>query len=116
MAQPWHGKVYMNPPYGRALPKWVEKLCAEFGAGHITEAIALLPSRTDTRWFRSLRNYPRCFLHGRVKFKGFQYSAPFPSMLIYMGQHGGTFVDVFSSIGDTYVKAPASELGGIVRE
>ena len=29
LAQPWYGKVYMNPPYDRTLAQWVEKAVTE---------------------------------------------------------------------------------------
>jgi hypothetical protein len=49
LAHRWHGRAYMNPPYGREIGDWVEKLCSEHEARRVTEAIALLPSRTDTQ-------------------------------------------------------------------
>jgi hypothetical protein len=98
----WHGRVYMNPPYGRELPTWVEKLCGEYDAGRVTEAIALVPSRTDTEWYRRLREYPRCFIFGRLRFVGQENTAPFPSMAVYMGDRLPDFIDAFQDIGDVY--------------
>jgi len=98
----WAGKVYMNPPYGRELPCWVEKLCNEYTAGSVTEAIALVPSRTDTGWFKAFRDNPRCFISGRLKFSGYDNSAPFPSMVVYLGSDERGFADAFCDIGDIY--------------
>lgn len=65
MAQPWHGRVWLNPPYGRDAWRWVDRL-ADHGDG-----IALLFARTDTEWFRSTvwgRADALLFLHGRLRF------------------------------------------------
>lgn len=42
---PWEGRVWLNPPYGRDIPVWLDRM-ASHGNG-----IALLFARTDTRWF-----------------------------------------------------------------
>jgi len=97
----WHGKVYMNPPYGRALPGWIDKLITEYIAGEVSEAIALVPSRTDTRWFRKLKEYPRCFIWGRLSFSDVG-TATFPSMAVYLGDRPGVFYEAFKDIGDIY--------------
>lgn len=98
----WHGRVYMNPPYGRELPDWVIKLEEEYESGRVTEAIALIPARPDTEWFRALKEYPRCFIFGRLKFGGQENSAPFPSMLVYLGKNIKQFKELVNDIGDVY--------------
>lgn len=102
LARPWFGRVYMNPPYGRELANWTDKLATEFEAGRVKEAIALVPSRTDTEWFRRLRSYPRCFLFGRLQFSGHENSAPFPSMMAYLGNRRNRFMKTCGSVGDVY--------------
>jgi len=77
----WRGRVYLNPPYGREIRSWILKLHDAYQAGSVCEAIALLPARTDTQWFRILRPYPKCFLTGRLKFGEARNSAPFPCTL-----------------------------------
>lgn len=103
LRQTWKGRVYMNPPYGREIREWVEKLHEEYQAHNTKEAIALLPARTDTKWFRILRKYPRCFIHGRLKFGNAKNSAPFPSVVVYLGVQQEKFRQVFSELGDVYV-------------
>lgn len=102
LAQEWHGRVYMNPPYGRVLPEWVGHLVGEFCKGHTTSAIALVPARPDTDWFRQMRDFPRCFIWGRLKFSGHENSAPFPSMAAYLGPKPNNFAGIFGDIGDIY--------------
>ena len=102
LACEWKGRVYMNPPYGDEISQWTEKLRAEHENRNVSEAVALVPSRTDTRWFRDLREYPRCFIAGRLKFSESPNSAPFPSAVFYMGLRAERFAAAFASIGDTY--------------
>lgn len=75
----WQGeRVWCNPPYGREIGKWIKK-CAENKA-----TVALLPARTDTKWFHDyIYNKAEIrFLKGRLKFGNSKNSAPFPSMIV----------------------------------
>lgn len=103
LRQRWPGRVYMNPPYGRAIPVWVQKLVDEHRWGHVTEAIALVPSRPDANWFAQLDPFLRCEIRGRVKFidgkAGREYGAPFPSVVFYLGSNEQRFTEVFSALG-----------------
>lgn len=81
LAQDWSGKrCWMNPPYGREIGKWIEK--AATGGAEIV--VALLPARTDTKWFHEyIYNKAEIrFLKGRLKFGDSKNSAPFPSMIV----------------------------------
>lgn len=64
LAQPWEGRVWLNPPYGPHVLDWLSKL-ADHGDG-----IALVFARTDVRWFQQLA--PRadvlCLISGRIRF------------------------------------------------
>lgn len=99
LAQPWNGHVYMNPPYGDEIAAWVDRLVRAYTSGEITDAIALLPARTDTAWFQPLFDYPICFVRGRLKFSGSDNSAPFPSAIVYLGKDTALFDDCFGDIG-----------------
>lgn len=102
LLQRWSGRVYMNPPYGKEIPDWIKKLKHEFDESSVTAAIALVPARTDTEWFAMLREHPRCFLRGRLKFSGHQNSAPFPSAVFYLGPNKEAFLEAFLELGDIY--------------
>ena len=104
LARDWSGKVFMNPPYGSGIDDWVRHLVNAYRSGQVTQAIALLPARTDTAWMGRLRDYPRCFIRGRIRFSG-EGSAPFPSVLVYLGGHIAKFAEHFEAIGDTYISA-----------
>lgn len=108
LARAWHGKVYMNPPYGREVAQWVEKVIAEYQAGNISEAIILIAARTDTRWFNLLVNYGAmwCAVEGRLLFTtpGVKTSnaAPFPSAIFYLGDNVQDFYHCFKHHGPIY--------------
>jgi hypothetical protein len=103
LGKPWRGRVYMNPPYGDGIEQWVAKLCQEHErADGVSEAIALVPARPDTQWFKCLRNYVCCFVEGRLTFGGNTDPAPFPSAIFYLGEDIGKFYDHFQGIGDIW--------------
>jgi site-specific DNA-methyltransferase (adenine-specific) len=83
LVQDWTGeRVFCNPPYGREMPKWIEKCYRHKLGGGI--AVMLIPARTDTKAFHEYI-YGKAeirFIKGRLKFGGSQNSAPFPSMVV----------------------------------
>jgi hypothetical protein len=91
--------VYMNPPYGDEIGEWVNKMIREYTSGNVTDCIALLPARVDTAWFQPLYDYMLCFIRGRLRFVGADNSAPFPSVLVYLGKDYTLFRDTFSAMG-----------------
>lgn len=85
LKQDWSGeRVFCNPPYGKVIGDWVRK-CSEESKKPNTTVVALIPARTDTRYFhefiyRKAREVR--FVKGRLKFGGCKNSAPFPSMVV----------------------------------
>lgn len=104
----WSGRVFLNPPYGRVLPKWTNHLIVSYETGQVTAAICLVPSRTDTAWFRQFAPYPRCYVSGRLKFSGSNNAAPFPSVIFYLGSNIDAFVREFRKFGHIYEGAIAT--------
>ncbi len=99
--KPWinYGLVYVNPPYGRGIKLWADKIVNE--ADHGAEIIALTAARTDARWFQKLlfKSQSCCIIRGRLRFEGAESSAPFPSSLFYFGTKIHEFDERFSEIG-----------------
>lgn len=62
LLQPWEGRVWLNPPYGPMAVPFLHRL-AEHGDG-----IALVFSRTETAWWRSVAERADlvCFLRDRL--------------------------------------------------
>lgn len=89
LVEPWAGRVWLNPPYGREAAAWITRL-AEHGHG-----TALLFARTDTTWFASnVLDHPNTsglfFVRGRVNFvRPTDFTAPdnggAPSVLVAYG-------------------------------
>ena len=87
----WNGKNYwMNPPFGKELPLFIEKVEEQFNKGNIERAMVLVPARTDTKWFHNMMkgNVHCCyFIKGRFNFVHPDLNcsganAPFPSILV----------------------------------
>ena len=80
-----YNSIFINPPYGRSIYKWIEKAYNTFiDSNHSITIVLLLPVRTDTKWFHNFLYNDFCsirFLKGRVKFCPNGNSAPFPSMI-----------------------------------
>lgn len=113
LSQSWRGRVWLNPPYGRGVGQWLERL-ASHGDG-----LALVFARTDTRWYqRSLRQATAvCFVAGRLSFVrpgGVQAgSAGAPSVLLAFGLPCALALSE-SGLGQTVVvphAAPVPETG-----
>ena len=81
LKQDWDGEVaWMNPPYGKEIGKWTEKASKSKGV-----VVALVPARTDTKWFQDhcMKAREIRFIKGRLKFTGCAVgSAPFPSCIV----------------------------------
>lgn len=84
LASPWFGRVWLNPPYGRQVGRWLARL-ADHGHG-----TALVFARTDTEWFQVHvlgKATAVLFLAGRVTFyspdgRAAAFNAAAPSCLV----------------------------------
>ncbi len=84
LSKDWGGHtVFMNPPYGRDIKDWIRKAHEE-GKKDGTVVVALIPSRTDTRYWHEycMRAKSIMFVKGRLKFGGSKNAAPFPSAVV----------------------------------
>jgi hypothetical protein len=101
----WHGNIWLNPPYHRALqPLFVDKLVAEIEAGHVKQAIMLTNNSTDTEWFRIAAEASTliCFTNGRVGFTTPTGEAVAPTQgqtFFYFGDNPQKFADEFETTG-----------------
>jgi site-specific DNA-methyltransferase (adenine-specific) len=76
------GAVWLNPPYGKAISKFVAKANLESTKG--VTVVCLVPARTDTRWWwDSCIHHEIRFIKGRIKFSG-AGPAPFLSAVVVM--------------------------------
>ena len=94
LAKMWGGyNVFVNPPYGRDISKWVRKGYTE-GMRPDTVVVMLIPARTDTSYWHDYifgKAYEVRFIRGRIRFlneSGQQLnSAPFPSAVVVWKMH-----------------------------
>lgn len=88
LSKDWSNNVvFMNPPYGREIKRWIKKAYEESLNG--ATVVCLIPARTDTTYWHDFifgkANDIR-FLRGRLKFGNSKNSAPFPSaIVVYQG-------------------------------
>ena len=84
LKQDWSrwNSVWMNPPYGREIAKWVKK-AYETARDNQATVVCLLPARTDTAWWHDycMRGEIR-FIRGRLRFSNLGINAPFPSAVV----------------------------------
>lgn len=90
----WFGRVYLNPPYGKGMEKWIEKL-KNHGNG-----IALIFARTETQcFFNHIWDFADAvlFVKGRIKFydiNGIQKGTPgSPSIFIAYGKNNADLLE-----------------------
>ena len=88
LIQDWYGRVWLNPPYGRGIGAWMQKMAEHARQGGT--GIAFIFARTDTSYWHE-HIFPHAkgalFLSGRVKFfdsNGVEgdNAAPAPSVLV----------------------------------
>ena len=87
LIMPWDGVCWMNPPYGRDVPKWLKRASIEVKRG-IT-IVALIPARTNTGWFHDLcLNIAEVrFIRGRPKFGDSDHGLPLPLAIVIYCPH-----------------------------
>jgi len=83
LSKDWKETIYMNPPYGREIIKWMEKAYKD-SSKYGNTIVCLVPSRTDTKWWHNyaMKSSIIIFLRGRLKFGDSKNSAPFPSAIV----------------------------------
>ncbi len=100
LSKEWHGKVWLNPPFGHGVEQWFEKVVNEVHT-NADSVHVLIPARTDTRWFHE---WVMPFATEIYFFKGRLYyvnekgenknPAAFPSMLCVFRKKTGSCGDV----------------------
>jgi phage N-6-adenine-methyltransferase len=107
LAQPWRGRVWLNPPYSKPAP-FLLKLIKAYQAGEVTQAIALCKSGVlqNKGTGRAIAGSAsgRCLWYGRLNFehsktKDKGRGADFDVVAIYWGDQPGRFAEVFDAHG-----------------
>jgi ParB family chromosome partitioning protein len=115
LIQPWYGKVWLNPPYGKVNNKslillFVRKLVHAYATQAIEQAILLCDCDPDAEWFQPLWDYPICFANHKVYFyrPSMHHLLPqlyskhghmFGTIFVYFGPNEDRFIEHFSKFG-----------------
>jgi hypothetical protein len=112
LSQKWHGRVWLNPPYGAQGVAWLRRM-VEHGCG-----IALVFARTDTAWWHEVVPTATavCFLKGRLSFVNEDgvpghFNGGAPSALLAWGEYEAACV-ACSGLGLTYRCGGPGEVQG----
>jgi hypothetical protein len=121
----WHGRIFLNPPYGHCWPDgrerkpapgkrhasglsaqehWTRRLIREYQAGNVTAAILLVNANTGEQWFQALWPFPICFVNHRIRFipGGSMDPRKQPTKsnaFVYFGPRPARFTEVFGQFG-----------------
>lgn len=103
LQQEWHGRVWLNPPYGGLSGPFIAKLVEEYEAGRVTEAVVLVNANsTETKWFAPMWQHTLCFTDHRIDFispHGVKDGSTHGSVFIYLGPNVNRFVEEFDQFG-----------------
>lgn len=114
LAQEWYGRVWLNPPYsssgipGRSgnaagpIQYFITKLIEHYQKGDVSQAVVLVTTDTDAKWFIPLWEYVICFATHKVRFHrpGQPNSGQFyGSCFVYLGSNVQAFIEHFSEFG-----------------
>lgn len=115
LLQEWYGNVWLNPPYGRSakmqghhlstIKLFVDKCIDAYEHGDVLQAIILVTTEVNAKWFYPLWQFPICFPDHRVNFivpeqQKNKYSQMFGTCFAYLGPNKQQFIDVFSQFGN----------------
>jgi ParB family chromosome partitioning protein len=112
LKQPWHGNVFLNPPY--AMPfvrEFTAKMVESFASKSIAQGILLVNNATDTEWFSlaSAACSAVCLTRGRISFLEVSDGEIVPKAspvngqaFFYFGPDVERFAEVFSAIGNVW--------------
>lgn len=113
LMQPWYGRVWLNPPYGRVRPEltgstqsyqkaFALKLIGEYLSGRVEQAILLSLGNPNCTWFQPFFDYLICFQRGTIDFiksNGEEGHFGFPLSFVYLGSNETAFIEYFSEFG-----------------
>jgi phage N-6-adenine-methyltransferase len=102
LAKEWVGRVWLNPPYGDEVGKFIAKLTSEINAGNVDAAVVLVNAHcTDTIWFQPLWDGCQCFTNHRINFTGDdeRSGSTHGSVFVYFGPNESAFVRHFTQFG-----------------
>jgi hypothetical protein len=112
LRQPWRGRIFLNPPFGKAWKYWIMKLGQELAARRVQQAFVIGPHNvlcsTDSPWFRLLWQGSLLLPFKRLAFldpaTGKLCGPKYGSFCCYLGPRQVRFARIFGDQG-TIVRA-----------
>lgn len=102
LIQPWYGRMWINPPYSAPTP-WVRRAILEYQAGHITAALILTNSYTETGWWQDVAAVATVlFFRGRLNFWHPEKTTTqnrTGQTMAYLGTERTRFIETFGALG-----------------
>jgi len=102
----WHGKVWMNPPYGRdVIDRFMTKLAYHIENGDVTEAIVLVNNATETEWFNEIVRFAKVVVFPKSRIKYWKpeidkLDSPLQGQaFLYVGDNASEFIREFKRFG-----------------
>jgi ParB family chromosome partitioning protein len=110
----WHGRIWLNPPFGRVHPElkgstksyqlyFMHTLLEKHQSGEIEQAIALVFGTSACMpWFQPFWQFPICIAKSRIEFDkpdGSKDHFGYGNMFVYLGPYELLFIDVFGQFG-----------------
>ena len=105
LRQPWYGRIWLNPPYGRLAEGFTRRLVTEYAAQSVEAAVLLVNAHcTDTKWFQPLWDQPLCFTDHRIDFEAPEgrekkTTSTHGSVFAYFGPRENQFAQTFATFG-----------------
>jgi hypothetical protein len=109
LEQPWHGRVYMNPPYRQPdIQHFCEKFAQHASAGDIV-GIVFVNNATETEWFARLASVATAFCFPSSRCRCWQpdreICAPLQGqVIVYAGPERDVFCRRFGDLGIVLVR------------
>jgi ParB family chromosome partitioning protein len=105
LSQPWFGRIWLNPPYGRFAPKFVKRFGELFSIGSIEQGILLLGTHhLTTEWIGVvfLHKPIICFPTKRLQFSDSKSRPAHGSVILGIGVDQDQFAEIFSEFGHLF--------------
>lgn len=104
LAQPWRGRLWMNPPYSQPdIDKFCTRMADQYATGNVSAACVLVNNATETNWFQNVAAAASaiCFPLHRVRFwHPTKVAVPLQGQaVLYLGSASPDFTREFSSFG-----------------